>query len=328
MKFTSLSVASVLLSSTNAWWGTGHLLVARIANDILLEESPTTLNKAESVLAILEKSDPSLTKDEGKHPFVECTTFADDIKGKGGSYQAGWHFIDTPFLDEGGKISDFDFKPDSHNVTEALTALTNWVNKEGSYQDSYEYQQVTSHGASGHTPADDVSYALRLIIHYTGDVHQPLHGTARVDKEYPAGDRGGNSFHLPNKLSASNLHAAWDSVLYEFTGYGKLPFTDSTWAENGEHAKTLMTKYPKDTLGDVTTMSPTFWANESFEIAENFVYKTISHHENEALPAEYIEEGNTLAEKQIVKAGYRLANLMKSLNFAQEMPVEELFLQA
>lgn len=48
-----------------------------------------------------------MTHLEGQYPFVECATFADEIKAKGGSWQSGWHFIDTPNLDEGGSISDY-----------------------------------------------------------------------------------------------------------------------------------------------------------------------------------------------------------------------------
>ena len=55
---------------------------------------------------------------------------------------------------------------------------------------------------------------MRLLIHYVGDIHQPLHGVSRVDSEYPKGDRGGNSFHVQTKNGAKNLHAVWDSVVY------------------------------------------------------------------------------------------------------------------
>jgi len=91
------------------------------------------VDNVDSILAVLKASDPTWTKAEGSHPFVECSTFADDIKGKGGAYQAGWHFIDTPFLDEGGNLDDYDFTMDAHNVTEALSALTSWVNKDSGY---------------------------------------------------------------------------------------------------------------------------------------------------------------------------------------------------
>ena len=67
--------------------------------------------------------------------------------------------------------------------------------------------------------SDQRSFIVRLLIHYVGDIHQPLHSTAEVDSAYPSGDRGGNSEHIPSKEGASNLHAVWDSVLYTWTGF-------------------------------------------------------------------------------------------------------------
>ena len=72
--------------SIKAWFGSGHLLVARVAYEILLKESPKTVADVEKTLLILKKSDPDWTLKENKYPFVECTTFADDIKFKGGNY--------------------------------------------------------------------------------------------------------------------------------------------------------------------------------------------------------------------------------------------------
>jgi hypothetical protein len=67
-----------------------------------------------------------------------------------------------------------------------------------------------------------LSYATRLLIHYVGDVHQPLHCVSRVNKDYPAGDRGGNSFPLPTHYSDKELHAVWDSAIYELKSNDKL----------------------------------------------------------------------------------------------------------
>ena len=61
------------------------------------------------------------------------------------------------------------------------------------------------------------SYALRLLIHYIGDLHQPLHSTSRVNPQYPKGDAGGNFVKIPTKGGAKNLHSVWDSVIYEYT---------------------------------------------------------------------------------------------------------------
>ena len=32
------------------------------------------------------------------------------------------------------------------------------------------------------------SFHLRLLIHYIGDIHQPLHASSRYTKEFPEGD--------------------------------------------------------------------------------------------------------------------------------------------
>jgi len=76
---------------------------------------------------------------------------------------------------------------------------------------------------------DQRSFALRMIVHYVGDVHQPLHSATLVDSHYTTGDRGGTSEHIPSKDGVSSLHFVWDSVLYEYTGRVSLPLTTSAW---------------------------------------------------------------------------------------------------
>lgn len=60
----------------------------------------------------------------------------------------------------------------------------------GNYQSTTYYQQIA---AAFPNPADQLSVALRLVIHYIGDMHQPLHTIAEVNTTYPDGDHGGNS---------------------------------------------------------------------------------------------------------------------------------------
>lgn len=66
--------------------------------------------------------------------MVECATFADDIKYKGGAYQKNWHFVNTPFVSDGGELSDYEFKMDEFNVTEAIDGIVGWFNKEEGYE--------------------------------------------------------------------------------------------------------------------------------------------------------------------------------------------------
>ena len=67
------------------------------------------------------------------------------------------------------------------------------------------------------------SVALRLLMHYVGDIHQPLHVTEHYNDQYRTGDLGGNLVKLNEKFGISNLHQAWDSALYQFVDEYKRP---------------------------------------------------------------------------------------------------------
>ena len=81
-----------------------------------------------------------------------------------------------------------------------------------------------------------MSFAIRLLIHYIGDIHQPLHMAALVDERFPAGDKGGNSYLLKNHYSSPELHAVWDHVVYEFHTTLHVPLSDADWATQGDQA--------------------------------------------------------------------------------------------
>ena len=250
--------------------------------------------------------------------MVECTTFADVIKYKGGNWQSVWHFDDQPYMDEGGKPSDFNYTKPEHNVTEAINGIVDWFNAAEGYDKSPIFDIMTKNGPSGHTMKDAWSQAMRLLLHYVGDSHQPLHGETRLDKEYPNGDRGGNDFPLITHIKVKNLHSVWDKVVYEFHTNPKLPFTADAWTLQETQVEKLLKDHPVSSLNDVKNLDPFQWQKETFEIASTFAYINIK--EGEALPEEYITKGVQLAEKQIVTAGYRLANLLKSLTHLKQMP--------
>jgi hypothetical protein len=149
---------------------------------------------------------------------------------------------------------------------------------------------------------------MRMLIHYVGDAHQPLHGETRLDKNYPTGDRGGNDFNLPSHYGAKELHAVWDKVMYEFHVIAKLPFSEDTFQTFDESVSSLMSKWPVSKLADVTDLQPEHWENESFQIVQDFTYVGIK--EGEALPDSYVAKGTPILERQIVTAGHRLANIL------------------
>merc|ERR1711964_591254 len=89
------------------------------------------------------------------------------------------------------------------------------------------------------------SYALRLLIHFVGDIHQPLHVETRYNDDYPTGDSGGNKFPLPNHYECDELHAVFDKVMYTQPHNIPRPFTDESYADFQESTvDPYMHRYP------------------------------------------------------------------------------------
>jgi len=164
-----------------------------------------------------------LNKHEQNHTFVECAVFADDIKGKGWNDQSPWHFIDQPFFDGDFVTTVF---PEKFNVT--------W---------SVDYMHKNLKGPKP-DEKEGVSWALgdglnmRFLIHYVGDIHQPLHTVTRYADDHPKGDMGGNLYKLAEHDKIIELHALWDSGVYEFddvSDFGDLalPLTSESWEKLG-----------------------------------------------------------------------------------------------
>ena len=150
---------------------------------------------------------------EGAHPFTECATYADEIKESWGGFQSPWHFINQPYLpDDGTTVDDFpEFNPPSVNIVDCLSDLYELLKTGQASADSPYIKAISEQFPD---LDDQKSFALRLIIHYLGDIHQPLHTVAEVDSEYPKGDEGGNLEKVPSDEGVENLHGIWDSIVY------------------------------------------------------------------------------------------------------------------
>lgn len=155
------------------------------------------IQKAEAMLQPLTY----MNQHEDKHMFVECATFADDIKDKGFSNLSPWHFTDQPFLDEGFNTTVF---PENFNVTWSIDYMRENLKAPKANPDIGVKWDLGD------------AFNMRLLIHFTGDMHQPLHTVSRYTAQFPNGDRGGNDYMLTEKDGVNELHALWDSTIYEF----------------------------------------------------------------------------------------------------------------
>ena len=112
-----------------------------------------------------------------------------------------------------------------------------------------------------------------MMIHYVGDIHQPLHATAEVDHTYPEGDWGGNLHHIPDSTDSGvgDLHAVWDSVIYEYAGWETLPLDESNWEWFSAQASRIISENAID-ASQILREDYEAWAKEDFEIAKDYVY--------------------------------------------------------
>jgi len=146
-----------------------------------------------------------------------------------------------------------------------------------------------------------------MIIHYVGDIHQPLHSATGLDSYNPKGDRGGNTEYLPSICGAGNLHAVWDSEAYNYCGFPTLPLSDKDWLWYETESESINDQYPTDS-SQVFAGNFTKWAQEGLYLAETYVYPGYTY--NKPLSAEYISTMNTLTRSRMMYGARRLADLM------------------
>ena len=193
-------------------------------------------------------------------------------------------------------------------MLDALKNLSDWLSGNGTaYKTSTYYTQIKSYFP---VEADARSFALRLIIHYVGDIHQPLHAVAEVDSTYPSGDKGGNAESIPSKSGANNLHAVWDSVAYEYAGTPVLPLSNTDWSWYTTTEQTLASQYKVDKT-KLHDYDFAYWAQESYDLAVSTVYPGVVP--GQALSDAYVTKAREALHSSIMYGGNRLSDLIKTI---------------
>ena len=198
---------------------------------------------------------------------------------------------------------------DPDSVDKAIPQIVDYLTNSGNYKSEFVYTTMESK-LSTLTDEEKRSYALRLLIHYIGDIHQPLHATSRVDKSYPKGDAGGNFVALPMKDGAKNLHSVWDSVIYLYTATPRMPFNAADWSTLGSQAEGILSKYPEPN-SEWQNLDVAKWTTESFEVSKSAVYPTVQP--NTPLSDAYMTKARDAIQKQIALGGLRLAYVIQHI---------------
>lgn len=252
-----------LPASAQAWGGDGHRIVCGIAWQRL---TPDGLGLAARLLGATDEK-----------TFVDACVWADEVRNdRPDTYN--YHFINIP-----AGAAGMDMQRDCA----APKRCASWA--------------IVHFGRVLADPKADAlarTEALKWVLHFVGDLHQPLHA-GRPD------DLGGNRIFVDffgdagNAERRNNLHSVWDSQILRRAGL--------TWPDA---SNVLAKRIVADEAKDWETLDVTVWTNESFRVAEDYVYGKLRA--DNRIRNFYYQPALGYIEAQMMKAGVRMAHLINS----------------
>lgn len=148
---------------------------------------------------------------------------------------------------------------------------------------------------------DRKSLALKMIVHFLGDIHQPMHmGRAT--------DRGGNSHIVKFFGKPTNLHSVWDRSILE---------SAHAWSHTEWQREIDRIDY-EQMMEIVEGGSPDTWGKETYEISTEIYSSTP---EETDIEYDYIARWTPTIERQLVKGGLRLADVLNSAFDSDYVPL-------
>ncbi|MFH1300552.1 MAG: S1/P1 nuclease [Planctomycetota bacterium] len=331
MKRFSLLTAALTFSAllfaqlpVQAWNFAGHRIIASIAYDQLepavqaamvelLKQHPRFEQDFQSGMPdVIKTASPEI---QNRWIFMRAATWPDitrsfDETNREKYHHSTWHYINQPiYLDLASE----------QVLSRALPANIATSIKAGDDRLQFNILQALEYCvAQMKNPAvsqPDKAVYLCWIMHLTGDSHQPLHSSALFTKQtFPEGDRGGNSI----RIGKSNLHSQWDGLLGNSFKYSDIVgqvvgiARDPAMKQLGAHA--------------AQQMNFSAWIDESHALAKSDVYtpqilEAVKQSDSDrselkkfpSLPAAYYQKAGTIAVKRAAQSGWRLAEVIKSV---------------
>jgi len=135
--------------------------------------------------------------------------------------------------------------------------------------------------------------ALKFIVHFVGDMHQPMHVSRAEDK-------GGSTIQLNFDGHGTNLHSLWDTKLLHQAGSSYENLAKKYDHPTPEQIK----KWQSDPL--IT------WVWESYQLSTR-LYAEVAAMHGHKLDNRYYETHISIIQYRIEKAGIRLAGILNQL---------------
>lgn len=291
-----------------AWDDVGHKITAYIAwqrmtpqareNVIrILREAPEDSNLA----AFYMNYGPEPEATRKREYFELVATWADIVRDRNFEtrykkyHKGNWHYADTFWKQIDGKVVTQTSTEEGGQAVNRLVAFDKTI-RDASASDK------------------EKAIAIAWIMHLGGDIHQPLHTSARVTDLEPKGDQGGNLFLLSPqgtpRADQVNLHWFWDSIVgrnYPLKG----EMCDREYVES--IAERMTKKYPfakvqnRLELGNYDA-----WQKESFAFNNTDVFSP-DLKRFETPSTGYKRNAYRVAEQGLTLAGYRLGETMNAV---------------
>ena len=243
---------SFIEKNNDDWGANGHRVVAQIAEENLSSVARELINK--------------LLK--GKS-LVSVSTFADDIKSdpKYRKYNS-WHYVN---IDSDKNYGDLVPNKNGDIIKAIEKCILILKDKNQSINEKEFY--------------------LKLLVHFIGDIHQPLH-VGRLE------DRGGNDIKVKWFGKPSNLHRVWDSEI--------INSHQMSYSELSNDLPILK----KNEIDKISNESIMIWVKESQEISKQ-IYDDAMLNSN--LGYNYRYKYLNTVKMRLLKGGLRLASILNSI---------------
>jgi hypothetical protein len=276
-----LPLLVVLPGYVDAWGSLGHTTVAYIAQNFVCDKTAKFAQR--------------LLNDSSTTYLASVATWADEYRNTaGGKFSAPLHYIDV--LDNPPKSCNIDYARDCPEEGCIISAIANYSSRALEKQVGVVEQQK----------------ALKWIIHFIGDVHQPLH----VENL----EVGGNGINVTFNAAKTNLHSIWDTAIPQKAVGNFSQANALSWATNltSEIKHGKYKKESKSWLKGINASdaidSSLVWARE----ANSYVCSTVVPNGPDAvfgkeLSGAYYQTAIPVVTKQIARAGFRLAAWLDAL---------------
>ncbi|WP_323982086.1 S1/P1 nuclease [Novosphingobium aureum] len=270
-------LAGLLVSGqAQAWGAYGHRTVGAIAWENVAPETRSAIRR---LLAHQEEID---TPQCAMHSIEDAAVWPDCIKGERWrwAFASSWHYHDQPIC------GSFDLKTECRDGN----CATAQIERNERLLADRKLAPVLR------------LEALAFVVHFVGDIHQPLH----VGENH---DLGGNRIKADYGIAPGrNLHSIWDGVLAERAITSARP--------------PLVRRYSAAEKAELATGSVEDWARESWQVSKDFLYPA-AFGELPCDDAGKAKEGKKIVwsneatqaaipiiDKRIEQAGLRLAKML------------------